>query len=682
MRETRESHLYIFFLRKKKKGVSHIVSEKQEYEASENEDELESSTRFPIFRIDTSPGSSATSKVQNVSDGNSTVEELEANHWPNSIPFLFEFVDERISARLVFIYEHNRALTHYAELIEEARLTRDFKKVERLEKEKKAALNGLQRDHATHPHLTDTEAYPYILLKFNDDFRENTTNLPAGENFRYVLAVRDRYDKFLVKVPTVKSYQIEDGRTVVSTDGPLVVWDDPRENHDGIPIRYHFQISKLMYEMRNELEIKPPFIDRFINDEVRGPEIFVQVKTLFRRLVDIGEEWCTLLALWVMGTHVHRMFYAFPYAYLFAAQGSGKTVILKVASKLAHNGELVLDPSSSSIFRLVDKTSCTLCIDEADKLDPLKNREFVGIVNAGYESGHSIIRTNMDLNCVERFKAYSPKMLASNRALDTTLVSRCIRIPIVRTPNEMPDPITQANIETFAYLKQEMEIWAVDTASKLYQINSDATMKKFKERFKGTPPRLTQIMKPLLIIYDMLGLDDYTSGAVKMSETANLNKIINYLVQESQVQTLPDADFKFLVALYQAARSDARFITSREIMDYMGTEGLPEKIKREMAARLGGMVTKYNIPRHKTSLIHYFKEKDQSDWDRTKRTDFMIALLARYSIDSKELDASLNEESDQKRIESGEDEVPYLNDRHGHFINHGNSALAADDGDE
>jgi len=95
--------------------------------------------------------------------------------------------------------------------------------------------------------------------------------------------------------------------------------------------------------------------------------------------------------------------------------------------------------STSSMFRLIQNSRCTLLIDETEKLaNPERAQDFRGLLLCGYKKGEFVFRaekTRKDRYKPESFEVYSPKMLANIRGLEDVLEDRCITIIMKRAKN-------------------------------------------------------------------------------------------------------------------------------------------------------------------------------------------------------------------------------------------------------
>jgi hypothetical protein len=446
-------------------------------------------------------------------------------------------------------------------------------------------MKAVRRPHAVHEEFEDGEYFPVVLVKYNPAFALELPDTEAGLRYHYIIRSAD--DSFMMP---------NEGKHKEA----LARWDHDPDT---------FKISKGIYEVRDRLTITQDFIDKFLSSIVHGRGTFQEIKARYQYFVDIPECWATLLALWTMGTHIYQIFPAYPYIFLWAEHGSGKSRVLKVAAALSHMGKHIEDPSAASMFRLVDAIGATICLDEVDKMQNEKDRkqssnvETMGILNAGYEMSATVPRYNVDKKMLEEFNAFSPKMLASNKELGLSLESRCLRIPLQRSNVQdfaHREPKDPHHLDQLEEIRNDAIIWAIDQGSIIYSMDKDAIRTKYEQRFKDVPIRLWQIMMPLLCVYEALRLDDKDAGCP--SEAENLRQCIEYLSAEKKSASIPEADQRILLALADVCRLAGK-ITVRPIIANIlaadqDADGNPDydDAKFFNSQRVGLALRKYSIP--------------------------------------------------------------------------------------
>jgi hypothetical protein len=597
-------------------------------------------------------------------DDTSVIEFTNDNEWPDEIAFGWDYVDRRIAARLVFVYEKSRAVEN---VVSKYNLNtgpgssrQDRAIYDQMIKEALEYING--RAFAKHPKLEGYFAFPYILVKYNPQMADLNTDF-GEDNFRDIIRVRNEYDRFIIR----PKLDLE-GTPVTDWNGTFGSWEKNLENAG----HYKFQVARDIYQMRNVLAVDESFLEYYRTVDIDPRELYYNIKQKFLYFVDMPEEWATLSALWVMGTHIFLHFTAFPYVYLLGPQDTGKTRWMKVACQMSHRGRLELNPTGPAIFREVDSTQSTLFIDEVDKIDFTKFPDIRAILNSGYETGFDVPRMNMDLKMLEHFKTFSPKCLGSNRPLDSILTSRALRVPLQRTPNAKKfvkrEPMMPEYLTEFREIMNELKVWAIDTACALATYDKTNIEKKWDPIFEEllAPPRLKQIMNPLLMIYDILKLDE-PYGSYSPSETNNIRKIVSYLIDDSKMSTLPETDMRVISGLYYACfmpsnllkcatkldkQTDALLIGNEQIRNCMHLE-TKEDQKKFSARYVGDALSKYAVPKRKTRGVIVYLTDNSKSWTYADQQEWVRKLLKNFNIDEKELDEVM-------RTAPSEDEINHI----------------------
>jgi len=149
------------------------------------------------------------------------------------------------------------------------------------------------------------------------------------------------------------------------------------------------------------------------------------------------EETKHILALWVVMTWVFDRFDRLPILLVTSpAPRSGKTRLFEVLLKVVNRGQLNIDMTPATMFRLIDKYHPTLLIDEADTL--LKNNEdLTRIVNAAHTKGALVWRCDSETNEPIAYDCFTPVALAGNNPVMAPATrDRCIEIKLKRKLRE------------------------------------------------------------------------------------------------------------------------------------------------------------------------------------------------------------------------------------------------------
>jgi hypothetical protein len=173
--------------------------------------------------------------------------------------------------------------------------------------------------------------------------------------------------------------------------------------------------------------------------EVSIPRLYQKIFDYIKRFIHFPEEaYLHYLTLWVMGTYVFMIFRYYPYVWLNAEKGSGKTLLMEILSSVAFNGDLITNPTESVIFRDISNNLITMFVDEVEQLrkrDKDVYGSLISVFNAGFNKSGVVKRseaTGQGGFVVKAYSAYSPKMFAGISEIDDVLQDRTVRVSILR----------------------------------------------------------------------------------------------------------------------------------------------------------------------------------------------------------------------------------------------------------
>jgi hypothetical protein len=469
------------------------------------------------------------------------------------------------------------------------------------------AQSKMRRPYAQHPEFADVEFFPYVLAKFN--------------GFRQV-----------VPVDFNGAFDIHVGKD-------LDDWED-REPEKRLDVRrYKFQVSKQVYELANKLTINDDFIKIFQSFDSSGYELYKELVHVIMNYVDVPR-WCaSQTALWIMATYVYQGFNAFPYLILLAERGSGKTRMLRLITMLSSNGLFWVSASMSSLFRAVEALKPTLGLDEIEYMNDERNpnaQELLNLLNSGYERGAVVPRVNKDSKMmVEYFDSYCPKAIATTQDISGVLNSRCLRIPISRTMNKefvTRDPMADRIL--LEDLQRELTFWAIENGAEIAAMDKRAIEGKYRamEVFADVPPRIFQILLPVLSMFEFLKLGELSStdkGSLFADEIGDLARSLDYQAQEARAISVDDDVQRIMAAFHSYVKHVGVPVTPDNVIDQLGLE-LDEK-KFYSAKKIGRVARKFDIPKRKINgKPEYF---GGPRWSQESSLHFLDDVLKRYSID-------------------------------------------------
>ncbi len=162
-------------------------------------------------------------------------------------------------------------------------------------------------------------------------------------------------------------------------------------------------------------------------------ESYRNLMDILRKYCDLREEYYSLISLWIIGTYLHERFETYPYLFLNAMKGSGKTRLLRLITGLSYNGEMLTSLTEAVLFR----DNGTLGIDEFEGLS--KKESLRELLNAGYKKGNKVKRMKKvktpdgEEQVVESFDVYRPIVMANIWGMENVLGDRCITLILERS---------------------------------------------------------------------------------------------------------------------------------------------------------------------------------------------------------------------------------------------------------
>lgn len=162
------------------------------------------------------------------------------------------------------------------------------------------------------------------------------------------------------------------------------------------------------------------------------------IKVTLDEYLDIPSEHKTIISLWIIGTYLHGEFEAYPYLFLNAMRGSGKTRALKLITTLS-NGNVLISPTEAVLFR----TKGCLGIDEFESLGSKEKQAIRELLNASYKKGIKVIRMKKkktlegEGQIVEEFEPYRPIIMANIWGIEEVLADRCITLILEKSNRQL-----------------------------------------------------------------------------------------------------------------------------------------------------------------------------------------------------------------------------------------------------
>lgn len=233
-------------------------------------------------------------------------------------------------------------------------------------------------------------------------------------------------------------------------------------------------------------------------DEYESDRALVEaIKCFIHKYVDLEPAFEEVAAHYVLMTWRYDLFKEVPYLRVLGTYGQGKSRFLTTVGSVCFKPIFASGASTvSPIFRLLDEVGGTLILDEADFRASDERAEVIKILNNGHAEGFPILRSDVTPSKEFRpraFRIFGPKIIATRHEFaDEALESRCITAILGGRVLRKSIPIS---------LPKEFESESLMLRNKLlmYRFRRfESAAKKRWELPEGVPPRLAQILSPLL----------------------------------------------------------------------------------------------------------------------------------------------------------------------------------------
>jgi hypothetical protein len=199
-------------------------------------------------------------------------------------------------------------------------------------------------------------------------------------------------------------------------------------------------------------------------ERVEGQEILGGISAVIRRHVVLSTNNLVAVTLWIVLTYLTEMVDTVPLLSITSPEKRcGKTRLLTLVQRLVNKALISSNISPASIYRVIEKWSPTLLVDEADTF--LKdNDELRGVINSGHtRSAAYVVRVNPVTLEPERFSTFGPKVIAMIGRMPSTLEDRSIHIKMERrTRKEQVKPLRATPLSEFEILRCKLLRWVDD----------------------------------------------------------------------------------------------------------------------------------------------------------------------------------------------------------------------------
>lgn len=214
---------------------------------------------------------------------------------------------------------------------------------------------------------------------------------------------------------------------------------------------------ELLYSEYSEEEIE--------ESKEKFRKCYEDVKEVLNYYMDMPEKLVDITTLWIIGSYLHQSFNTYPFLFVNATKGSGKTRLLRLISHLAYKGNgQVLRGLTESVFFRTPKGH-TLTLDEMESIGSKNKSELREYLNASYKRGGVVkrmkkIRDKGDEKYeIETFEPYKPIAMANIWGMEEVLGDRCINLILQKSNNPAKTKIIEdfEESETINSIKRTLE---------------------------------------------------------------------------------------------------------------------------------------------------------------------------------------------------------------------------------
>jgi len=241
-------------------------------------------------------------------------------------------------------------------------------------------------------------------------------------------------------------------------------------------------------------EVVPPW-----PDQVDAAELLSELESTIKRFCILPQHSAPVMAAWVLHAWAHDAADHSPLlAFISPEKRCGKTTALTVIAALVPRPLLAANLTTSVVFRVVEKYSPCILVDEADTFLAVAD-DFRGILNAGHSRQNPYVwRCIGDDHEPRAFKVWAPKVIAMIGRLPDTLEDRALVVALRRKRrNETVERFRPKCVDEFLPLRRRAARWAKDNLSRLRDMDPPVPLE--------LDDRSQDNARPLCAIVDVVG---------------------------------------------------------------------------------------------------------------------------------------------------------------------------------
>jgi hypothetical protein len=311
-----------------------------------------------------------------------------------------------------------------------------------------------------------------------------------------------------------------------------------------------------------------------------------------------------LIAVWIMASYLFPVFRHFPYLWLHADRGSGKTTLIDVIQTVCFNGQSLVNPTSAVLFREIDANRVTLLIDEFEYMTRQSKDLATGlleILNAGYTCKGQVKRAEglpKGGHVIRTFSAYSPKLVSGISKIDPVLQDRTISVRMLRKNADVHLDRYKATAELEDLqqrLRDDLYIWALQYASQVSKIYASSVIET--EVLPNLTNRHLDLWEPLLSVVYAIDPDNAFDLRTPLQtlSSESLDAKLDEFGENNETVILLTALQQLLDSEVEHKTKDGKQVyRATDVMDFLNSEehfGLDHFEQRE----LNSLLRKFHI---------------------------------------------------------------------------------------
>lgn len=163
-------------------------------------------------------------------------------------------------------------------------------------------------------------------------------------------------------------------------------------------------------------------------------ECYEKILEILRYYVDLTEDQYKIIGIWIIGTYFHEEFNTYPFLFLNAMRGSGKSKLLRLINYLSFKGrgQITNCITEATIFH--HPKNIILSIDELEQIGKKENATLRELLNSAYKKGMVVKRQEKakvdgkETYVPKEYEPYFPICLANIWGLEEVLADRALTL--------------------------------------------------------------------------------------------------------------------------------------------------------------------------------------------------------------------------------------------------------------